>query len=516
MTDGTTTTRRTTIDGVTVLWEELDVDPEVRLVFAVGHRDDGPAVSGLAEVAVELVKDRVTAEFPEAFLDANLDRTIFAACGTHDERTRFVALVCEALTQARTADDDVLEGARSRAAWMSAARADALSLLFGAEDLGLDDLHGARSFDWTPAEIREHVARHFHTGTATLVLAEAPWEGLRAPLPAGSAPSRRAVARRVPGRTVQVGSHDDYLQWVGATSGTSGQTSSAVAFAVLERALGTALETVGIDGEHLFAAASPLVDGDVWQVEVDIPSNVGVDAVREFLRVADRLATAGPTTDEIAAGRDLTLERHEEPYGRIDELEGDAVRGSLGTLRDGITAGSIRAVTDAEVHEVLREVGQTMVASVPGSNLVEETVAAAQLLGWTLRDATDDPAGRSAADVLAATFDGDRVPGPGTPQVFSTRRWRPHRGHRVAVATDRIVLAADGRVRTVLLDELVLIGSDRQGEVELVTSRGGVLVLAPARFRGLRPVLDAALARASRAKRYDKSRLAPAGFAGYM
>lgn len=503
----TAPTGRTTIDGIPVVWESLPVDPEARLVFAAGHRDEHVTQVGITEVVVEFVKQHLAALGLKDFSFVVDDMTRFISMGTHAERTRHLAGVCEALALVREIDDETLT--TLKAGYSSRVHSTPTMLLLGTEDLGHGGLADARMHDWTAAEVREHATRHFHAGAATLVLAEPPWDGIQLPLPAGPAPSRRVPTVRVSQRTVMTAASE--FELVCVTGHGHRPSASALALEVLTQALIAPLDELGgkpAEYDWVLSHATPLGDGDLWEFDVVLPDGSRAEALRRTVAVLDRLTTTGPSPDELDAGMRTAVSNQEDPYVQIDALETVAVLEACGTPRDLVTAATVAAVTADEVHAVLRDVNRSLVLNVPAVKERDTLLGLVRDAGWTQHDATDDPSGRSAEEILATTFARTTHPGPGAPEIFSDRRWRPHRGRRVAVLPDRLVLAEGTSVQTFLLAELVLVGTSADGEVELVTSRGGIAALEPALFRGLPKALDRALAYATRALRYDKTRRA--------
>ncbi|MBO0921404.1 hypothetical protein J1G42_11260 [Cellulomonas sp. zg-ZUI222] len=96
--------------------------------------------------------------------------------------------------------------------------------------------------------------------------------------------------------------------------------------------------------------------------------------------------------------------------------------------------------------------------------------------GMSRRDIARDLAGGGVA--------ADQRPSPGGARVtfHSGRFFGPQRGAQISLGPGRLVLVSAGvAVRT---EDVVLLGEDDDGDVELVTRTGASLVLDPKHFRG--------------------------------
>lgn len=507
-------TGRTTIDGVPVHWQDLRTDPAAHLVLAVGYRDAAPAQAGLSHLVEHLVMRRAAADFPTANAYSGPDETVFHVTGSTEVRMQFLARVCEALTWIRDVDDASLDVERrtilaevgEESLWASPGP---FALRFGTEDLGNLELTHGRLLDWTAVEVRDFAAQHLHRGSVALVLTDRPWDGIRLPLPDGPRRRRTVPEQRLTSRTVHVSSVDGGVLWTGVADGSHGPAARLLALTLLERVLLDALRTQTGQVYAVNPASFPLDDGDVLLVAVEIPPHAFAAAVPQILASIGRIVTDGPTEPELADARRTALARAETSDQQVEALLTRATLDAVGTPREPVTAGALAAVTADDVHAVLRDAASSALLTLPPADEVDDALAEAEKHGYTLRDATDDPDGLTLAEVVDATFDvRGTLRGTSSTTIHNGKLFGGARGTSVAVRPDRLVLLARGTALTLLLDELVLAGTDADGDVELVTSRGGVAVLRPKLFRGLPAALDRALERAPHVLRYDKSRVA--------
>ncbi|NKX91820.1 insulinase family protein [Sanguibacter hominis ATCC BAA-789] len=489
----------------------MRTDPSAYLVLAVGYRDASPAEAGLSHLVEHLVMRHVDVP-PGANASSGPDETVFWATGPEQVRADFLLSVCEALEHVRTIDDDALDIER-RTIVAEIGREqlwgthDPFSLRFGLRDLGVLGVNHGRLLDWTAAEVRAFAERHLHAGAATLVLTDEPWDGIRLPLPTGPAPVRNApedmlehrIVHRAPGAP---------LLWTAMTGGEHASGATAIARTVLERAVYTAARTrdgsaYAVEAVRWFVGA-----GEAWHLEVDVPPHACAAAVRALLETVDRLTTDGPTSDELDAARRAILAEHEHSGARIGRLVAHATLELLESPRLPVTADDVARASLEEVRAALHAAAQTAVLTLPLSPEAEDAVDVAETNGYAWSTGVEDPEGRSLKEVVDAAFDiRGTLRGRATSTVHNGKFFSPARGATVAVCDDRLVLMDAGFAATLLLDELELVGRDSDGDVELVTSRGGVVVLHPAHYRGLPKKLDGWIARAPRALVYDKARV---------
>jgi len=510
--------RRTAIDGVPVLWEDVRTDPSTYLVLAVGYRDAFPAEVGLSHLVEHLVMRRVDAP-PGANASSGPDETVFWATGSAQVRADFLTSVCEALEHVRTIDDEALDTERRTiVAEIGRERLwgthEPFSLRFGLRDLGVLGVNHGRLLDWTAAEVRSFAERHLHAGAATLVLTDEPWDGLRLPLPSGPAPVRdvpqdsleRRAVHRVPGAP---------LVWTAATGAEHSSGATALARAVLERAVYAAARTR--DGSAYAVQASRwfVGPGEAWHLELDAPPHACATAVRAVLETVDRLTVEGPTPDELRSAREVILAESQHSAARIGRLIEQATLERLSSPRLPVTADDVARVELNEVHAALRAASSTAVLTVPADPQADDAVEIAEKGGYAWTTGCEDPEGRSPKEVVDAAFDvRGTLRGRATSTVHSGKLFSPARSATVVVCDDRLVLIDHGFTATLLLDELELVGRDSDDDIELVTSRGGVVVLHPAHYRGLPKALDAWVERAPHAHVYDKTRVALLGAGG--
>ena len=169
-----------------------------------------------------------------------------------------------------------------------------------------------------------------------------------------------------------------------------------------------------------------------------------------------------------------------------------------------------QAVTPEDVRRLAAELADTLLVTLPGGHAPhEEAAARLESFGATPVDLFPDPEGRTGwALARSLVLDSDR----GTTLSVLTGGNRFHggkpfsgaRGVKVVLLPDRFVVQFPDSLWTVPHADVALIGHDVDGDVEIVTYRGGVLHLDPRSFWGLARRFDAMLDRLPYAVRYRK------------
>jgi len=93
----TTSTHRTTVDGVPARWADLTTDPTTTLAFGVGIRDLDPTTAGITHLVEHLVMRRVGRVRYPVNAESSLGSTSFYVTGTPAQTTEFLGLVCDAV-----------------------------------------------------------------------------------------------------------------------------------------------------------------------------------------------------------------------------------------------------------------------------------------------------------------------------------------------------------------------------------------------------------------------------------
>ncbi|MBV1854511.1 hypothetical protein [Catellatospora tritici] len=241
------------VDGVAVTWHDYPGDVQASLVFGVGARDEDVDLIGLNHLVQLLVLESVSTEADQR---TGVVETSFTASGSAAEVAEHLAECCAALAElARDPLDDLEE---------TAAQADASDRVISL-DLDLDDpcrdpwgsllarrlgAAGAGVLRWppidytdfTPDEVRAHVARYFTGANVALALTRAPWPGLRLPLPPGDSPARPDL---VPVRSG--GWYEDEVAAPGIAVTAHAGSAAHLVFALLHRRSDEALDAAGLD-----------------------------------------------------------------------------------------------------------------------------------------------------------------------------------------------------------------------------------------------------------------------------
>ncbi|MBO9553736.1 hypothetical protein [Cellulomonas sp.] len=517
------TVHRTQVDGVPVMWTDLAVDPTVTLFFGVGHKDMAPWTVGITHLVEHLVMRRVGHVSIPNNAESGMVTTNFYATGTPARLADFVRRVCDAVTWLREVTDDDLELERRTIlaevgmSSVYASHGDPFAARYGLAGVGLGAVSHTRLLDWAAEEVRAVAAQWFHAGNALLSSTAPLPEGLVLPLPAGPAPRRTLhPAPLWPGRTWQVG-RDQALLLSGSVDGDLDRSLSALAMSVLDDVLHHELRTA------LGQVYS--VDGVGYQVDpyssvvasaLDPERSVAADATRATLRVIERLALEGPTVDELDRTRGTLLESLALGAGRagwFDSIASWSVRGIDVPTFDQETA-TIRDARPEDLRPALAAYARSLLVSIP-CTLAGDTDLIDHLTsqwGAQYADLTADPQGRTGKDFSKALLNDAGGSGPlrllkASDRMFSGKRFSAARGVDVWLLPDRLVVAGGGQVDTVVLDDIVLVGTDEDGDVELVTQRGAAMLLNPSLFKGLRDPFAAMVRHLPRAVVYDKQRV---------
>ena len=515
------------VDGVRAVWSDLAVDPTLTLVFGVGYEDATPATAGITHLVEHLVMRRVGHVAIPNNAESSLRSTSFYAVGPADQRVDFVARVCEAVTWLRGIDDADLDLERRTIlselgpSGVYAAR-DAISTRYGVRGPGLTAVVHARLLDWTAAEVREVAVRWFHRGNAHLVSTTPLPDGVRVPLPDGPAVTRAAApVPVVQGRTCSDADGTD-LVLSGTCSTAAHETARALAASVLRDVLHETLRTtLG----HVYSV-SPLtlaVDPatDLWLLSMDPGPESVDDVLVAALDVVERLAAEGPAQAELDRTRTMVL--HELDLsgvraGWLDAYASCTLRG-LPLVTPDETRAVADGVTPADVRAVIHQFAAALLITLPAGHAPQDAVEhRLEAFGAAPLDLYPDPEGRTGwAFARAILLGGERGPVlsalRGGNRVHKGKLASAARGLKVVVLPDRLVLELPGAFWTIPFADLVLVGSEANGDLELVTSRGGVLTLSPRDFRGLTRPLTRALDRLPPGVRYRKDRTSTEGTA---
>ena len=510
--------RQTTVDDVPVLWDEIPGDPTATLIFGVGIRDTGPAAAGISHFIEHLVMDRAGRQSARVNATSSGDSTMFYVSGSAHARTRFLVDVCAAVTWVRTVTDDELDVVRRTIlaeVGLSGtyATVTAFSARYGLSDLGSLAVNHGRLLDWTAAEVREVAATWFHRDNAVLTLTTAPWDELHLPLPEGRTPPRPGPPPELLTAATAFEHEGTELVFSGTLGGGHAETARAVAGRVLVTSVTDAVRVRQGNAYDVDLGRWTVGDGEIWVVSLDPQVEATLATVGSVLGTLEQLRTGGPDPEDlahvVAEARDqsrlASWQESDLDMAAVALLRGSsAMPPDVGAL-DQVTVEEVRAVID----DLLRTPLLLLPAQTAGSEAMDTLLTTA---GYGPCPLLSDPEGREPKQILSEMLwgtKGTRLKHLDMPSPLHSGKFFSHaRGQEIAVLTDRLVLLAPGQLATVLLDDIVLYGTDTDGDVEIVTSTGAVVVFRPTSFRRLPKALDAARRRMPRALVYPKQRIA--------
>ncbi|MFI2104813.1 M16 family metallopeptidase [Isoptericola sp. NPDC019693] len=497
----TTSTHRTAVDGVPVLWADLMTDPTTTLTFGVGLRDLRPGTAGITHLVEHLVMRRVGRVRYSVNAESSLGSTSFYVTGTPAQTTEFLGRVCDAVRDLATSglgDADLEAERRTVLAEIGQdglyGAPDPLSHRYGPRGPGTAVASHARLLDWREGEVLDVVRRWFHAGNAVLTSTRPVPADLRLDLPAARPVERQADPDPVlSGRAWTF--HPAELNLSGVVGSHHGRAAVELARSVLSDALTESTRTATGDVYAVEVGAVALASGTLVLVDLDPqPDRTGTVATTAVATL-DRLADAGPTAGLLDDARETLaseLSLGAVQASLLDTVAAYELRG-IRLLDAAELSASLGAVTADQVRDVLAEVAASLLVSVPGSVSVGARTERA------LADAGIRPERQHGSETPT-----------GTGRVFRGRLFGPARGMSVVVYKDAIVLRGDGPDQVVRAHDVVLAGTDGDGDLELVSASGCAHLVAPSLFRGLTRPLAEWVRRLPESVRYVKSRPDPA------
>jgi hypothetical protein len=365
-----------------------------------------------------------------------------------------------------------------------------LGMRWGPQGLGVADLDHAAVPSLRAQDVHRFARTWLTAGNARLVLNRRPPEDLRLGLPAGPAPDRAPHPEPLPGALPGYG----LSTMEGLTASFLVDVDPAlrqVVGGVLEETLTRRLRTErGL--VYDVSLVSFRVDGTTssWTVMAD-PQDAGLDEATLLLhQVLQDLAATGPDPEVLAHVVAQSRSQAASVDGRIGlvlaEAEGD-VRGLTSTPWAAVEQ-RMASVTPEEVRAALAAIVPTLILTVPARvGLRPETEDALQAAGVQPRTAWLTYQGMSATEIWDdLVTDGGSGRGSRLNPAMSShkgRRFTPWRKIEIWVGLHQVVcLDPQWRVR---VEDIALLGTDDDGDVEIVTRQGGVLSLSPGVFRGM-------------------------------
>ena len=492
----------TTAGGVRAVWAHVPGDAYGFLVLGVGQRDLTPATAGLHHLVEHLVMRRVGRVPTEHNASSSPDSMVFHASGTREDVLAFLRAVATAIAGLDSVTEEEIAAERSTILAEIGpsgvyASADAMAHRWGPAGLGLVDLgHVALPF-LTPADVRAFSAQWLTRGTAVLATTFEPPADLRLDLPAGEPPARAPHPAPLPGPSPAFG--------VSTSDGVSlsflVETPHALRELVASVLEETALRALRLDRGLVYDASLLAYQVDAttatWLLLLD-PQDGAVDEVLLLARrlVAD-LAQDGPDPDVLAHARAAVRARAASVDGRIGDLLTSAellARGGTYATVPELLAASETATAE-DVRAAVAAFLPSLVLLAPGrvgfQEPTEEALLAAGLAGRRpLAVYADMTPEQIRQDLLT---DGRPEAGRGSVlrpamSVHKGRFLSPWRGSEIWIGRNQIAITELGaRIRA---EDVVLLGEDDDGDVEIVTRQGGVVSLAPDGFRGARRPWD--------------------------
>lgn len=502
-----------TVDGVPVVWADLPVETSVSIVFAVGHEDLSPATSGIHHLIEHLVMRRVGTVLVEHNAESALSRTEFWARGPEDQLVEFVAKVCAAVTSFAEVTDDEIELERStilaeieRSGTYTVRTPE--SARFGLAGVGLAAASHSRLLDWTPEELRAAAAQWFHRDTAVVTWSGRPPEALRLPLPTGPAPARSPHPHSlVPGR-VATPVDGELICLQALLEGGPSLAACFLAAQVVEHELLARLRTERGDVYAVQRTLAQLDDATLWTFDLNPHGDRRDATILASLDVFDTLSSTGPDTVALARARDTLSYEWSLRSSQATWLDHAAALGLRGrslpnaaTLIEDLlatTAENVRAVVAAWTDQlwVCHPVDHTLSDDVV-DRLRGRSTTILNSLGNVVDEGKKAPTVRRRELLSRST------------QWFNGRWRSPARTGSFVILADRFALVDVDFEVSVPFEDIVLVGSEGDGDIEIVTSRGGVVLVNPSFFRRLARPLDTALDALPNAVRYRKDRTHP-------
>ena len=511
------------IDGVRVLWTDLPVDPTMTLFFGVGHKDMAPATAGITHLVEHLVMRRVGHVSIPNNAESGMVTTNFYATGAPARLVDFVQRVCEAVAWLSEVTDQDLELERRTILAevglpsIYASHGDPFATRYGLAGVGLGAASHVRLLDWTADEVRGVAAHWFHAGNALLTSTSPLPEGLSVPLPSGPRPPRTMHPAPVePGRTWTVGG-DQTLLLSGSVGARFDSSFSLLASSVLDDVLHQELRTV-LGQVYSVTGASYQVDPHTTVVvsALDPEGSVAADATRTALGVLEHLALRGPTAEEVDRTRGSLLETLTLGAGKagwFDSIASRLVR-ELDIPSFDQEHAAIRDARPEDLRPVIAEFAESVLVLLPWTLAGDADLRDYLETQWGARyaDLTPDPQRRIGKDFSRALLADAGGGGPlnllkAPGRLYSGKFFSAARGIDVWLLPDRLVMSGGGQVDTLMLEDIVLVGTDADGDVELMTQRGAVVLLNPSLFKGLREPFAALIRQLPRALTYNKQRV---------
>lgn len=487
---------RTTVGGIPTLWADVPGDHVGALVVGVGARDLSPTTAGLHHLVEHLVMARVGRVATEHNAESGPDSLVFWAAGDPSAVADFLGRVTAAMRSlADVRDEDLAVERATVVAEVGPenlyAHVGPFASRWGTAGLGLVDLSHAALLALTASDVREFAARWFVTGSTRLVLTGPPGDDLEVVLPDRPAPARAPhpapLDLPVPGIVYgdEGGLSLSFL--VGA-----GTLVRQVVGEVLEETL---LRELRLRTGRVYSVevGAWTVDGDTtsWVLHTDPSSpRAALDVLASAVRTLRRLAEEGPDADVLAHVRSALRSRWSMTDTRRSWLVQTAEAEARGQRPPTAWTSDVDAVDAEQVRAAVAAMLPTLLVTYP-RGLVADPEACERLeqeLGLEPHRRFRSYDGLSRREVMVDIATG----GEGAPGFVrgmlsargSQHRGKlrsPQRGEEIWLGPRQLFLPAIGA--RLLVQDLVLVGEDDDGDVELVTRTGDAVILNPRHFR---------------------------------
>ncbi|MBO3087569.1 hypothetical protein [Cellulomonas dongxiuzhuiae] len=484
---------RTTTAGIPTLWCDLPGDYTAALVVGLGARDLTPRTAGLHHLVEHVVMSRVGHVTVEHNAASGPDSMSFWATGdpprVHDFLHR-VAAVATSLHDITDADLRVDRATVLAEVGLSGLYAGIgpLAARWGAAGLGLADLGHAPLLALDASDVRGFAARAFVTGACRLALTRPPLADLDPQLPVGL-PVRGehppALALPTPGIAYTDDAQVTVSFLVGLPPEHRHLVGSVIRETLLRRLRRASGSVYGVD------IATFQVDATTssWTFTSDPPTPaVARDVLRETVRALHLLASDGPETDVLDHVREALA-----ADGTLVDARRDWLLAAAESEARGLPAPSrveeIPVIDATEVRDAVAGLLPSMLVTVPRHLVddldafehLEEELALEARVPWrsyadmSRREIMIDLAGGGARTGLASAL----VASTGT--FHKGRFFGPQRGVEICLGPRQLVLVQMGV--KVQVEDVVLMGDDDDGDIELVTRTGASVVINPRHFR---------------------------------
>ena len=350
-----------------VFWLPAPAPLRAQLIFRVGCRDETFRTSGITHLVEHLAMHAIGRRHHEHDAYVEPGRTTFEAAGSEPAVADFVQSICRALgglpTDRLPVEKSILRREESSCAHPLAGAA--LSLRYGARDLGLLGYVQPALDTISAADVQGWTARHFTAANVALTLTGPPSPDLRLPLPRGERNVRRPVDHlpvRLPGWTD--GEVPGAAVAVLVDQNTAAMAATRIA---VQRAQDELRHRRGISYVVDFAAHA--VDADRGHVTflAETAPQSAADAAEALLSVLEDIALRGPTQGELALDRAGLTEHLRDPRS-VQAVLLDAVAAEFGGRRMTSPAALLaehEALTPAAVADAVSGAVDTAIVVLP-------------------------------------------------------------------------------------------------------------------------------------------------------